>query len=464
MDKIYNQNSNRQIEILLVEDDEIFAISMQDALLDEGYHTTLVKTAEEALSLLDERDFSLVISDVNLPGKSGLEVLKKVRSRENYCKFIMMTAYANVDNAVKTMKAGTDDYIAKPFAMEEFFLRIEKLLSFQAKEKELAEIGSLLESDNTFMGIVGKSSQMKELFEIVRTVADSDCNVLITGESGTGKELFANALQKLSSRRDGPYIKINCAAIPANLLESELFGYEKGAFTGAVKKYPGKILAADGGTLLLDEIGDLDLALQSKLLRVIEEKVLTPLGSSKEVKFDIRIIAATQKDLTAAVDANTFRRDLFFRLNIVHLKLPALNERREDIPLLVDFIIRKYGYKMQRKFSVSEKLMFLLQTRDYQGNVRELENIIYSIIVMSNDHETLDETMLNNLAGNGKSAQRLFGLFDLDAPYQEVIASFERIYLSNVLTLCQNKKSVAAQTLHISRKNLWEKLKKHHII
>ena len=251
MDKNYDQNSDQgSLNLLLVEDDEIFALSLQDALQDEGFQVTLAMSGEEALLLLDKRDFSLVVSDVNLPGKSGMDVLRKVKAKakakDNYCKFIMMTAYGNVDRAVETMKAGADDYITQPFEMEEFFIRVKKLLNFQAKERQLAQIGSWLNNDAVFMGIVGKSPKMKEIIEVIRTIADSDCNVLITGESGTGKELVANAIQQLSSRKSNPYVKINCAAIPANLLESELFGYEKGAFTGAVKKYPGKILAAAG--------------------------------------------------------------------------------------------------------------------------------------------------------------------------------------------------------------------------
>jgi len=464
MDKNYDQDSEQgSLKLLLVEDDKIFALSLQDALLDEGFEVTLAMSGEKALELLDKQDFSLVVSDVNLPGKSGMDVLKKEREKDNYCKFIMMTAYGNVEKAVKTMKAGADDYITKPFEMEEFFIRVRKLLNFQAKERRLAQIGSWLNNDTVFMGIVGKSPKMKGIIEVIRTIADSDCNVLITGESGTGKELVANAIQQLSSRKNRAYVKINCAAIPANLLESELFGYEKGAFTGAVKKYPGKILAADGGTLLLDEIGDMDLSLQSKMLRVIEEKELTPLGSSKEIKFDIRIIAATQKDLEAAVADNTFRRDLFYRLNIVHIKLPNLAERREDIPLMIDFILRKYSLKLQRKLEMTDALITFLQARDYPGNVRELENIIYSLIVMSQGKDCLDESMIGKISNSDETQDYLFGLFDLNASYHEVISSFEKIYLSNVLARCQNKKNAAARQLQISRKNLWEKLKKHQV-
>ncbi len=464
MDKNYDQDSAQgNLKLLLVEDDEIFALSLQDALLDEGFEVTLAMSGEKALELLDKQDFSLVISDVNLPGKSGMDVLRKVKEKANYCKFIMITAYGNVEKAVKTMKAGADDYITKPFEMEEFFIRVRKLLNFQAKERELAQIGSWLNNDTVFMGIVGKSQKMKEIIEVIRTIADSDCNVLITGESGTGKELVANAIQQLSSRKNRAYVKINCAAIPANLLESELFGYEKGAFTGAVKKYSGKILAADGGTLLLDEIGDMDLNLQSKMLRIIEEKKLTPLGSSKEIKFDIRIIAATQKDLEAAVADNTFRRDLFYRLNIVHIKLPNLAERREDIPLMIDFILRKYSLKLQRKLEMTDALITFLQARDYPGNVRELENIIYSLIVMNQGESRLDESMIGKISKSNETQDHLFGLFDLNASYQEVISSFEKIYLSTVLARCQNKKNAAARQLQISRKNLWEKLKKHQI-
>jgi len=460
MDKGENLNTKERIEVLLVEDDEVFAEGLKDALEDENFDVTIVSNGNVAYELIKNKVFPIIISDINLPGKSGEEILELSKKRAKFTKVILITGYGSIESAVRAMKKGADDYITKPFDMEEFILRVKKLAEFYRKERELERITFLYRDENVFMGIVGKSKKMKIIFEMIKAAAETDAPVLITGESGTGKELVANAIQVLSPRKDKPYIKINCAAIPESLLESELFGYEKGAFTGANRRYEGKIIAADKGTLFLDEIGEMNYNLQSKLLRVIEEKKLMPIGSTKEKDFDVRIISATQKDLEEAIRKKEFRKDLYFRLKVIHIHLPPLKERKEDIPLLINYFIRKFSLKYNKNFKISDKLIKNLIKRDYPGNVRELENLIHSLIILNKNKELIED---NVDTVNFNEQEKLFGIFDLTKPYSEIINQFEKIYLQAILKKFDYKKGLVANIMQISRKNLWEKLKKHNI-
>ncbi len=446
------------LEILLVEDDPIFAEGLRDALEDENFKVTVINNGNAVHELIKNKSFPLIITDINLPGKSGEEILEIAKKIDPATKVVLITGFGSIESAVRAMKNGADDYITKPFDMEEFLIRIKKLIEYFKKDKQLQKYSSLYNDEDTFMGIVGRSKQMKTIFETIKAAADTDAPVLITGESGTGKELVANAIHNLSIRKNKPYIKINCAAIPENLLESELFGYEKGAFTGAIKSYEGKFLAANKGTIFLDEIGEMNYNLQSKLLRVIEEKKVMPIGSNKEKKFDVRIISATQKDLLKAIEGGEFRRDLYFRLNVVNIKLPPLRERKEDIPLLVNHFLKKYSLKYKKNFKISESLMGYILSKEYPGNVRELENFIHSLIVLNKDKDIIDDVNIEH-----ENIEKLFGIFDLTKPLNDVLNEFERIYLKEVLKKFNYKKSAIAQILGISRKNLWEKLKKYNL-
>ena len=455
MDRNYNKNSQKEpVEILLVEDDEIFAESLKSTLEDEGYIVTVVKNGKNAIELIEKKDFSLILSDINLPGKSGFEVLKAAKKVNKFSKVFLITGFGTIEKAVEAMKMGAEDFITKPFEVEELLLKIERIIEYKQKEELLEKFNKIHNEKSSFYGIVGKSKKMKEVFQIIEAASKSDANVLITGESGTGKELVANAIQALSDRKNKPFIKINCAAIPEHLLESELFGYEKGAFTGAIKSYKGKFLAANGGTIFLDEIGELSYNLQSKLLRVIEDKNITPLGSNKTYPVDVRIISATHQNLYKLIEENKFRSDLFYRLNVISIHIPPLRERKEDIPLLIEHFIRKFSEKYNKEIKISENFVMELLKKDYPGNVRELENIIHSHIVLNKD-----EIKDNNNSGK----ELLFGVFDITKPYNEVMSDFEKIYLSEVLKKCNYKKTLAAQVLQISRKNLWEKLKKYNL-
>ncbi len=462
MDKIHNNNS-KKLEILLVEDDFIFAESLKDSLEDEGFNITLVKNGSDAIKIIKNKTFPLIISDINLPKKSGIEILEEAKKRDKLTKVILITGYGSIEKAVEAMKKGAEDFITKPFNMEEFLLRIKKILKYREQEAQLELFSKIVYDKNIFYGIVGKSKVMEDIFYLIETIADSDANVLITGESGTGKELVANAIQMLSNRKDKPFIKINCAAIPENLIESELFGYEKGAFTGAIKSHRGKFLIADKGTLFLDEIGELPLHLQTKLLRVIEDKTITPLGSNKSFNVDVRIISATQQNLEKLIEQGKFRQDLYYRLKVVNIHIPPLRDRREDIPILIDYFIEKFSKKYNRKIKFTNRLINELISKDYPGNVRELENLVHSIIVVNKDREIIDSTHFSLDNTTKEEESYLFGVFDIFSPYHDVISKFEKIYLSKVLKACNNKKTLAAEILKISRKNLWEKLKKHNL-
>ena len=452
MDRIYNKNPEEKIEILLVEDDEIFSETLKDTLEDEGYIVTVVNNGKNAIELINKKDFSIIITDINLPGKSGFEILKTAKEKNKLTKVFLITGYGTIEKAVDAMKMGAEDFIAKPFDIEKLLIKIKRVIDYKQKEELLEKFYKIYNDETSFCGIIGNSPKIKKVFQLIEAAAKSDANVLIIGETGTGKELIANAIQMLSNRKNKPFIKLNCAAIPEHLLESELFGYEKGAFTGAIKNYQGKFLAANKGTIFLDEIGELSYNLQSKLLRVIEDKNITPLGSNKVYSVDVRIISATHQDLTKLIKEGKFRSDLYYRLNVITINVPPLRERKEDIPLLIDYFLKKYSEKYNKKFKISEELIMDLMNREYEGNVRELENIIHSMVILGNNKDTSDNE--SNL---------LFGIFDITKPYNEVMGNFEKIYLSEVLKKCNNKKSLASQILQISRKNLWEKLKKYDI-
>ncbi len=458
MDEIYNKNSQKEkIDILLVEDDEIFSETLKDTLEDEGYNVTVVNNGKNAIELIDKKNFSIIISDINLPGKSGFDILKSAKKKNKYSKVFLITGYGSIEKAVEAMKIGAEDFITKPFDIDKLLIRIKKVIEYKQKEELLERFYKIYNEETSFCGIIGKSSTMKKVFQLIKASADSDANVLITGETGTGKELVANAIQMLSSRKNKPFIKLNCAAIPEHLLESELFGYEKGAFTGAIRNYQGKFLAANNGTIFLDEIGELSYNLQSKLLRVIEDKKITPLGSNKVFSVDVRIISATHQNLNKLIKEDKFRSDLYYRLNIITIHIPPLRERKDDIPLLIDHFLKKYSEKYNKEFKLSEDLVLDLMSRKYEGNVRELDNVIHSLMIIGKDKEIIEKD-INNISEN-----LLFGMFDVTKPYNEVMSNFEKIYLSEVLKKCKNKKTLASQILQISRKNLWEKLKKYNL-
>ncbi len=364
--------------ILVVDDDESLRSVIEYSLRERGCSVTAVGRGAEALQRL-EQGFDLVITDVMLGDVSGMEVLAETKARSPQTAVIVITAYGAIEDAVRAMKLGALDYLTKPFDLEALALVVEKALRYRALAAENVRLRSELAERFSFENIIGVSAKMQAVFTALRTVAASDATVLITGETGTGKELVARALHHNSARRDGPFVAVNCAAIPETLLESELFGHVKGAFTGAIQHKKGKFEIANGGTLFLDEVAELGGALQAKLLRALQEREIEPLGSTAPRRVDVRVVAATNRDLTSAVTAGTFRSDLFYRLMVVPIALPPLREREDDIALLVTHFLRKHA--KGRDLGVTPVALALLRAYSWPGNVRELENICERIVL-----------------------------------------------------------------------------------
>jgi two-component system NtrC family response regulator len=376
-------------KILIIDDDTSLRRVLEYNLQEAGYLVSAAASGEDGLRLFSEERPALVISDMKMPGMDGMQVLKAIKEISPETLVIMITAFGTVDVAVEAMKAGAYDYITKPFNRDQLRLTVAKALQFSCLAVENKRLKSELADHSNFRSIVGSSPQIGKVFEIVHKVADTEASVLITGESGTGKELVARSIHRQSSRRDAPFIAINCAAIPRDLLESELFGHVKGAFTGAIKDKTGRFLQADGGTLFLDEVGELPLDLQPKLLRALQEKVIEPVGGIKPQRLDVRLVSATNLDIEKALADGTFREDLYYRLAVIPIHLPSLRERREDIALLLRYFLGKHGAK---EVQFDSDGMAALNSYRWPGNVRELENLVERLLIMrGSDTITLED-------------------------------------------------------------------------
>jgi two-component system NtrC family response regulator len=368
------------MRILLVDDDSSIRRVVQFKLQKRGYAVETAADGKEALRLLQLKEFDLLLSDIRMPEMDGIELLSRAQSAQPKIKVILITAHATVSQAVEAVKLGAFDYLMKPFEDEELYIAIEKALQFERLESENQKLRTKLkqlESDRQFLGA---SKSFRQLRSMIRKIADTDATVLISGESGTGKELVARTIHKESARAEKSFVAVNCAAIPRELIESELFGHVKGAFTGAVKDKKGKFELADGGTLLLDEISELAVELQAKLLRVLQENVIEPVGSESHQTIDVRLIAATNVDLRERIRSGKFREDLFYRLNVVPLQVPSLRARQEDIPLLAREFVRKHGES--NNITLDQKLLERLLQHNWPGNVRELENLIARMVIL----------------------------------------------------------------------------------
>ncbi len=371
--------------ILIVDDDELVLESLKLVLKEAGHKVRSSTSPEKALSIFDRHPIDLVITDMKMPGMSGIELLERIKKKDPDCPVIMITAYATVETAVEAMKKGAIDYIMKPFSADELELVVKRALEEKAIKEENARLKEIVKDSvkDAHDLFVGQHPKVMELKALVEKVAPTDATVLIMGESGTGKELVARMIHSLSQRRDGPYVRMNCAAIPEGLIESELFGYEKGAFTGAVQSRKGKFELANGGTILLDEIGEMPINLQAKLLRVLQEKEIDRLGG-KTLPIDVRVIATTNRDLAKEVKEGRFREDLFYRLSVVPIYIPPLRERREDVPLLAEYFLHIYSKKIGKEVSkISSEAMEILSSYPWPGNVRELENCIHRAVILS---------------------------------------------------------------------------------
>ncbi len=440
--------------ILLVEDEKILRISLADALKAEGYTVLTAYDGNEGLALIEEGEFSLIITDIRLPGASGMDILRKSLSDSPLTPVIMMTGYGSIKDAVAAMRSGAYDYVTKPFDLDELLVTVAKALELQSLTEENIRLKKELSSVYGGPHIIGESKAMQNIFALLGKISRTTSTVLILGESGTGKELIASTIHYQSGRRDRAMIRVNCAALPADLIESELFGYEKGAFTGAAARKPGRFELADGGTIFLDEIGDLPPLTQTKILRVLEERAFERVGGTAQVRVDVRIIAATNKDLVEEVGQGRFREDLYYRLNVIPLQLPPLRQRQADIPLLIQAFARRFNDQLGTAVSFSPEAVEILRNYAFPGNVRELLNIVERTIALSGDKLIRPADLPQHLV---KAKAKKTALASL----HEVVAQAEKEHLAAIVRLTKGNRSRAAEILGISRKNLWEKLNQY---
>jgi two-component system response regulator AtoC len=451
---------------VLVVDDEINMRHMLQVMLTKaGYFADAAGDGFEALEKLEKGEFDLVLCDVKMPRMDGMTFLAQARKKYPERTFIMMSAYGNIDDALEAMKIGAYDYISKPFKTDEVLLTLKKA---EERERLKAENLSLqkkikrIEQKYSFGNIIARSEAMRHVFDLVSKVADHKTSILVTGESGTGKDLIARAIHQSGNRAPAPMVSINCGGIPENLLESELFGYKRGAFTDAVKDKPGRFEEADGGTLLLDEIGEMPLSLQVKLLRVLQEGEITPLGGVGSKKIDVRVIAATSKDLQKEVEAEKFREDLFYRINVMTIHLPALRERRGDIPLLVGYFIEMFNQKLKKDIEgLSSEAMPILMGYGWPGNIRELENVIERAVLLAKGRWIAPEDLPPSVTSDQNIPSSLVpdGILSLKKASKLV----EKDLIFKALDLTKGNRTQAAKILEISRPKLISKIKDYKL-
>lgn len=449
--------------LLVVDDEKNMRLSLETIMSEEGYHYRAVDSAEEALKVLGQDEFFMVITDARLGGMSGYDFLGRARAKHPDLPILMITAYATPKLAVEAIKAGAIDYLAKPFAPEELLHAVARCAERYKLLKENAALRARAGEAYRLEQIIGESPRMRELKQLIQTVAPTQATVLILGESGTGKELIAGCLHSLSRRADGHYVRINCAAIPELLLESELFGHEKGSFTGALRQKHGRVEEADGGTIFLDEIGDMSRPLQAKLLRFLEDGTFTRVGGNQELKVDVRLIAATNRDIIEAIKANQFREDLYHRLNVVQFRPPPLRERGYDVVLLAEFFLKHFSLSMNKTVKgIAKAAQQQLLGHHWPGNVRELRNVIERAVIL----EQTDEIQVTSLPDfNTETRLRkgempvLNGTLSLD----ESVANFERELITNLLEQNHYSLTKTADQLKISRHALRYRMQRLNI-
>ncbi len=443
-------------KILVVDDEEIMRSSLSDWLKEDGYYVLAVEDGYKAIEKVKEEEWDLAVVDLKMPKIDGLEVLKKINKIRPKLPVIIITAYATVDTAVMAIKSGAADYIVKPFNPEEISVVIAKLVEHQRLVKENIQLRRELSKRFKFQDLVGKGAKMQKLTEMIRTVAPTKSTILIKGESGTGKELVARAIHDLSPRKTSPFVAAACGAIPESLLEAELFGYEKGAFTGAVSQHKGRIELADKGTLFLDEIGDISPKTQVNLLRFIQEREFRRVGGKTPKKVDIRIIAATNKNLEEMISKDEFREDLYYRLNVITIEVPPLRERKEDIPILANHFMEKFSLDAGKKmYGISDQAMRALMEFSWPGNVRQLENAIEHAVVVANELEI-----------QTKDLPKYFVKRETEKPLPQPNQSLEEIEKAHIVNVLEaNKWNIrkSAVVLGINRVTLYNKIKKYKL-
>lgn len=455
--------------ILVVDDEPNYLVVLSELLKDEGFEVFTASDGEEGLRIVEAVDLDIVITDMQMPGMNGLQLLYRVKEKKPDLPVVVITAFAEVDKAVQAMQAGAFNYLAKPFSNDELIITLKKAAQHYSLVRENSRLRDEIKVKSSFSGMVGKNPKMLQVYQLIEKVAPTHASVLITGESGTGKELVAKAIHVNSPRESRPFIAVNCAALSENLLESELFGHEKGAFTGAVAMRKGRFELADTGTIFLDEVGEIPLALQSKLLRILQEKTFERVGGGKTIEVDVRIISATNKDLREEVAAGRFREDLFYRLNVIPINLPALRDRMDDMRLLAEYFVEKYRKELVKpKLAISPDALKLLMKLPWEGNIRELENTIErAAILCSNDLIEADDVHPD--IQYAEEPQPLGHEVDLrlmfpeDAGLNDVLFVIEKKMLTQALSDTDYIQARAAEKLGITKSLLQYKMKKYQI-
>ena len=454
--------------ILVVDDEPNYLIVLSEILREEGFEVFTAESGNEGLPIVRDSDLDLVISDMKMPGMDGIQLLENIKKIDRQLPVILITAYAEVEKAVEAMRLGAFNYIAKPFSNEALLASVSKAIEHYSMVREIKRLREEVTPKSGFAGMIGKNERMRSVYELIEKVSPAPSSVLITGESGTGKELVARAIHNLSHRKDEPFISVNCAALSDNLLESELFGHEKGAFTDAIAMRKGRFELADKGTLFLDEIGEMPQALQAKLLRVLQERSFERVGGNRSLKVDVRILAATNKDLRDEVDKGSFREDLYYRLNVIHIHMPPLRERVDDIPRLVTFFLEKNGKQLGKQLEISPDSLRLLVSLPWEGNVRELENTIERAAILCNNNRIEPEDVHPDSSDISATQEWSSGL-DLNQfipehlALSDVLNGIEEKLVRTALEDANFVQARAAEKLGITKSLLQYKMKKYKL-
>jgi DNA-binding NtrC family response regulator len=451
--------------ILVVDDQIAFANQIQRILQNEGYRVEVAVSGFQALELMESDNFDLYLVDMKMPGMDGIEFFKGVKAHDSDASVIFMTAFGSIESAVEAMKMGASHYLQKPFPPEELMISIQKVFRDRELVREVRNLRRVVEEKFSFGNIISRNHKMREILDLIFIVAQTDSSVMITGETGVGKELVAKSIHYNSRRKKGPFVSINCGALTETLLESELFGHEKGAFTGAIRQKIGKFEYASGGSLFLDEIGDISSGMQMKILRVLQEKSIERVGGNKTIPVDVRIISATNKDLQEEISRKNFRLDLYYRLNVVPIRVPPLRERREDVPLLVEHFLKRLRKETGREVSISLRGLEILINYPWPGNVRELENVIERAFILERSHMIDDFPPLREFSAKGSPHVN----FEIQVrlPFKmartQMLREYEKAYLIQSLRENRGNLTRTSKSSGIALRTLWRKMKEYEI-
>lgn len=453
--------------ILVVDDEESIREFLEIMLKKEGYEITTAEDGAKAKEILSKKSFDMIISDLQMPNMTGLELLRYVKESYPDIVFMMITAFGTTETAVEAMKIGAYDYLTKPFKIDEVRLNVVNALRSKNLETEVRVLKKELVKEYSFQNMIGNSEAMHQVFNLIKRVSQAPTNVLITGESGTGKEVIAKAIHYNGPLKDRPFVTVNCGAIPENLMESEMFGHKKGSFTGAIADKAGLFEVADGGTLFLDEVGELPMSIQVKLLRAIQERIIRRVGATEDMKVEVRIIAATNRNLDDMVAKGTFRQDLFYRLNVINIKSPPLRDRSDDIPLLAHHFLKKYNEKLGKQIgSISVEAMDILKKYNYPGNVRELENMIERTVALEAGSTILPESLppiVNTSSGRKMASSSEIEVGDDGLDLDKVIGQIEKELLIKAIHASNGVKKKAAKLLKISFRSMRYRVEKYNL-